>query len=381
MKFADYYMQNNSKLVQCSTCVMDQSDPDIVFNIDGSCNYCTSYSEEKERYQLNKLDGEVKLKSIFDKMKIESRGGKYDCVVGLSGGIDSSYLMLLLKRFNVNPLIVHVDAGWNSEIAVSNIETLVKHCNFDLITHVVNWESVRKLQIAYFKSGISNLDVPQDHVFFAVLHKEAVNKNCKYFISGVNYASEYVFPRGWHGSAMDAINIKDVWKKHGDGSKLVGYQMISFLEYKVLFHKRNFKEIRPLNYINYNIRTAIQELENVGWRSYGRKHGESLFTRFFQNYLLPVRFGYDKRRPHLSSRILAEEITREDALRLLSEPLYLASELEKDTMFICNKLNVDIDFIERCLAGPKKNYSDYKNWDNLIKMYSYLHNLRKKMFG
>lgn len=379
MRFNDFYTTISKETKICSTCVMDESDPDIGFDKDGSCNYCVSYKENSCCYDSQKKIKDLEI--LFDQMKRETKKISYDCILGLSGGIDSSYLMLVLKRFDIRPLVVHVDAGWNSEIAVSNIETLINYCKFDLVTHVVNWESVRKLQIAYLKSGLSNLDVPQDHCFFAVLYKEAIKKGCKNFISGINYASEYVFPKSWHGTAMDAINIKDVWKKHGDGTDLPGYPMIGFLEYKVFFHKRGFREIRPLNYINYNISSAVKELEMIGWRSYGRKHGESLFTRFFQNYLLPLRFGYDKRRPHLSSRILAGEITRDEAIAALKEPLYLRDDLEKDAQFFCNKLDIDFDFLEQCLRVPKTKYSDFKNWDKLNNAYSVLHKLRRRIFG
>jgi hypothetical protein len=217
--------------------------------------------------------------------------------------------------------------------------------------------------LAYFKSGISNLDVPQDHVFFAVLHKQAIKNNCNIFMSGGNVASEFVFPPNWHGDAMDAINLKDINRRYGK-RKLKHYETISFLDWNILFRLRGFKQIRPLNYLPYEIDQAAIRLGEIGWRIYPRKHGESIFTKFFQNYFLPKRFGYDKRKPHLSSRILSGQISRNQALDILKQPLYDDQELLDDKKFVSKKLGISVDELDSYISIPKKYYSDYKNWSS-----------------
>ena len=205
--------------------------------------------------------------------------------MGLSGGLDSSYLALKLKEYNLRTLVVHVDGGWNSELAVNNIEVVINHCNYELHTHVVNWEAMKNLQVAYLKSGISNQDVPQDHVFFAVLYKEAIKRKCKTFMSGGNVATEYITPNSWHGSAMDSINLYDIFKKHGSGS-LKGYTTIGFYDW-AFYQLERFKQIRPLNFMPYRTSSAVDELNKIGWRNYSK----SMVSQFLQSSskLLPSK--------------------------------------------------------------------------------------------
>lgn len=361
----------------CKRCIMDTTDPDITFDSEGICNHCHRFDKTAHKIWYPNEKGKEKLDQIIKQIKFKNKNKTYDCILGLSGGIDSSYLALILKEYDLRILAVHVDAGWNSELAVSNIESVVNHCGYDLHTHVVNWDSMRKLQIAYLKSGISNQDVPQDHVFFAVLYKEAIKKNCNVFMSGGNVVSEFVFPENWHGDAMDAINLKDIYKKNGNGTSLDGYDTISFWEWKILFRLRGFQQIRPLNYIDYSIGNAISELEKIGWRNYGRKHGESIFTKFFQNYFLPLRFGYDKRKLHYSSRILAGDITRESALKLMNEPLYEEDELEADIEYFCKKLKISKKELEEFINMPLHYYWEYKNWDFLIALFQKVYKTKK----
>lgn len=346
---------------------MDTSDPDINFDTAGMCSHCQAWDREATRIWDPSPRGRQKLEEILEGVRKRNRNKPYDCIIGLSGGLDSSYLSLVLKEFDLRVLAVHVDGGWNTELAVSNIQRLIEHCGFDLHTHVVNWEAMKNLQLAYFRSGVSNLDVPQDHVFFAVLHEEAVKNGCNVFMSGGNIATEYVWPLSWHGNAMDAINLKDIFRKFGRGS-LEGYKTVSFADWFILFRLRGFQQVRPLNYLPYGTSLARAELAKVGWKDYPRKHGESRFTKYFQNYFLPNRFGYDKRVPHFSSRILSGDLTRARAVEMLAEPLYTEEELRNDAIYIATKLDITPEELESFTDVPMRHYSDFKNWDGSVRV-------------
>jgi len=348
--------------IQCTRCVMDSSDPAISFDKMGVCSHCHYFDSTVYNYWWPNEDGKRKLDAIINGIKEKNAKKSYDCIMGISGGVDSSYLALVLKEYGLRVLAVHVDAGWNSEMAVSNIENVINHCNFDLHTHVVNWNDMKKLQLAYLKSGLANQDVPQDHVFFAVLHKFAVKTNNNVFMSGGNVATEYILPQSWQGNAMDRINLKAIYKKFG-GEPLEDYETIGLWDLYVLFRLRGMKEVRPLNYMPYAVNDAIPELEKVGWRNYGRKHGESFFTKFFQNYILPERYGYDKRIAHLSSRILSGEITRPYALEVLKEPLYDPQELEVDKKYFCKKMGITQSDLDGFIQAPPRYYDEFPNWD------------------
>ena len=228
---------------------------------------------------------------------------------------------------------------------------------------------MRRLQIAFLKSGIPNQDIPQDHVFFAYLYKLALKENIRYFISGGNYATESILPNSWGNDAMDDVFIKDVFKKHGSG-ELIGYGLISFYDYRIKFKLKKFKQLRPLNFITYNKENAIKELKKIGWKNYEYKHGESFFTNFFQSYILPKRYGYDKRKAHLSSLIISDQITREQALRELSKPLYKKEQLENDINFFIGKLNISKAEFVSLLSLPKNSYKNYRNSDFKTKVFN-----------
>ena len=219
---------NNNSFIQCKRCLMDTSDPEIVFNHLGECNHCTFFDLNVKNFIKNDKEGMKEFNQIVNKIKIEGRNKEYDCIIGLSGGIDSSYLALKVKELDLRPLVVHVDAGWNSELAVSNIQKVVDHCGYDLFTEVIDWEVMKKLQIAYFKSGICNQDVPQDHVFFSSLYHFAIKNKIKYILSGGNFATESIFPNSWQGSAMDARNLKSIYKKYTGVKLKITEQLIYF---------------------------------------------------------------------------------------------------------------------------------------------------------
>lgn len=366
----------------CSRCVMDTSDPEIEFDSKGICNHCYHFDEVTSKNWFPNEEGKAQLSRIIEKIKADGESQEYDCILGLSGGIDSSYLALKIKEWGLRPLVVHVDAGWNSELAVANIEAIVKHCGYDLHSHVVDWEDMRDLHLAYLRSGLSNQDVPQDHIFFASLYHFATKNKIRYVLSGGNIATEGIFPNAWHGSAMDAINLKAIHKKYGE-RKFKNYKTIGFFQNYIWYpFIKKMRTVRPLNYMPYDKESAIQELvETVGYQPYGRKHGESIFTKFFQNYYLPTRFGYDKRRPHYSSLIVSGQMTREAAINALEEPLYDSQELEADIAYFCKKLRLTREQFDMLMAVPCRDYSDFKNWDARYNFLKKIQRVAGKILG
>ena len=350
----------------CTRCVMDTSAPQITFDENGVCNHCREFDKIAEESWFPNEEGQKRLDVILEQIRLEGKDKEYDCIIGLSGGVDSSYLALKAYEWGLRPLAMHVDAGWNSELAVGNIERTIKHCGYDLHTYVVDWEEMRDLQLAYLHSGISNQDVPQDHIFFASLYYFATQNDIRYILTGGNLATEGIFPTAWHGAAMDAINLKAIHRKYG-ARPLKTYKTISFFEYYIWYpFVKKMRTVRPLNYMPYDKNVAITELEKtLGWRNYGRKHGESIFTKLFQNYFLPERFGYDKRKPHLSSLIVSGQMTHDEALRELAKPLYDPDELEMDIEYFCKKLKITSEQFNEFLSLPLRDYSEFPNWDNL----------------
>ncbi|MER2516567.1 MAG: N-acetyl sugar amidotransferase [Candidatus Accumulibacter phosphatis] len=366
----------------CTRCVMDTSDPEIVFDEDGVCNHCLHFDNVQAKQWFPGEAGKPKLAAILDTIREDGRGNEYDCIIGLSGGVDSSYLAVKLKEFNLRPLVVHVDAGWNSELAVSNIEKVVKHSNYDLHTHVMNWEEMRDLQLSYLKAGVANQDVPQDHAFFASMYHFSVKHRIKYILSGGNIATEAVFPTAWHHSAMDAINLKDIHRKYG-ARPMKDYRTISFSEYYFLYpFVRGMRTFLPLNFMAYDKEAALKYLSDViGYRPYPRKHGESVFTKFFQNHYLPVRFGYDKRRPHLASLIVSGQMTRDEALRKLDEPLYDVDELELDIEYFCKKLRIPRREFDELMQAPIHHASDFKTWNGRQQFAKKMQRIVQRILG
>lgn len=366
---------------ECVRCVMDTSDPEISFDENGICSHCREFDDETSKRWFPNEEGVGKLNTIIEKIKQNGHKQEYDCILGLSGGTDSSYLALKIKDLGLRPLVVHVDAGWNSELAVYNIEQVVKYCGYDLHTHVIDWEEMQDLQLAYLRAGVANQDVAQDHIFFASLYHFAVNEKIKYVISGGNIATEGVFPQAWHHSAMDAVNLRAIHKKYGN-KKLKNYKTINIFQYYLYYpYIYKMKTVRPLNYMNYNKKEALEILKTtVGYKEYGRKHGESVFTKFFQNYYLPRKFGYDKRRPHLSSLILSGQISREEAIEELEKPLYGEKELQEDLSYISKKLQISNNELSKLIDAPGVKYSEFKNWDKSYFKLKYIQKVAEKIF-
>jgi aminotransferase len=348
----------------CTRCVMDTSDPEIEFDSEGVCSHCRHFESATREGWFPNEEGARMLKERANAVKAAGRGNEYDCILGLSGGVDSSSLALRVAELGLRPLVVHVDGGWNREVAVSNIERVVNHCGFELHTIVMDWEEMRDLQVAFLRAGVANQDVPQDHAFFANLYHFAVKNKIKTVLSGGNIATEGIYPHSWQGSAMDSINLRAIHRKHGD-HKLKRYKTIGFWAHYLWFpFALRMSVWRPLNFLPFHKGEAIKELtSSCGWRPYGRKHGESVFTKFFQNYYLPTKFGYDKRRPHYSSMIVSGQMERADAVERLTDPLYDPEELRIDREYFCTKLGISEAELDRHIAAPARHYSDYPNWD------------------
>lgn len=355
---------------------MDTTDPDISFDERGYCNHCRRFFEKiKDVQWLPNETGKKILNNVLSKIKDDGRKKEYDGIIGLSGGVDSSYLLTKIVEWGVRPLAVHVDAGWNSELAVKNIEVLCKKLNIDLHTIVIDWESMREVQVAFLRSGIANQDIPQDHAFFAALYRYAVKNKIKYVFHGSNFATESILPSAWGYEAMDARYLQGIVNRFGQ--KEIGkFPVVSFWEYYIYYpYIKNMTVVRPLNYIPYRKDKAIKELEvKYDWHYYGAKHWESRFTKFFQGYYLPARYGYDKRKPHLSSLVVSGEISREEALEELKKPIYPENDLPEDKLFIVKKLGITDAEFEKLLHEEKRvldipSYENLKNIGRKIKNF------------
>ena len=345
----------------CTRCVMDTSDPEIGFDDAGVCSHCHFFDRVIRPRWRPEANSQGRLDAILARIRAHGRGHDYDCILGISGGIDSSYLAYLATRqWGLRVLGCHVNAGWNTETAEANIANLVNRCGMELCTHVVDWEEVRDLQIAYLKSGLANQDVPQDHVFFASLYETARQRGLKYVFTGANYATESILPAAWGYNAMDSVQLRAIHRRFGT-APLVSYRTISFFRRMIFLpYVAGQTVIRPLDFIPYDKQAAKALLQKeIGWKDYGLKHGESQFTRFFQNHWLPARFGYDKRRAHLSSMILSGLTTREEALAELARPLYEPRQLEQDMAFVSKKLGLSVDDLQGLLNAPRHTASEY----------------------
>lgn len=346
----------------CCTCVMDTTDSEIVFDQKGVCDHCQSYFEKTLPNWHPDETGRKVLATMVDRIKTEGKGKDFDCIIGMSGGIDSSYLTYVATaQLGLRPLVFHVDAGWNSQIAVNNIERLIDGLGLDLFTEVIDWPEIRDLQLAFFKSGVPHIDVPQDHAFFATMYKFAEEHNVKYILTGANLSTECIRnPLEWMYYQSDAVQLRDIHRRFGT-NPLRKYPVTSILWHKVwLPYVRGIKVLRPLNLVPYRKQEAMELLsQKFGWQPYPQKHFESRFTRFYESYWLPVRFGYDVRRVQFSSLILTGQMTREEALTRLEQLPYDPETIEHDIEYVAAKLEIAPDELKSYMALPKKTYRDY----------------------
>ena len=352
----------------CKNCVMDTSDSKISFNDKGVCDHCQTFYKKILPNWDTSEKGEAKLIKLLDQIKKEGKNKDFDCIMGMSGGIDSSYLLYVMKeKYNLRPLVFHVDAGWNSQIAVNNIERLIDGLDLDLYTDVIDWEEIKDLQLSFFKSGVSHIDTPQDHAFFATMYKFASKHKIKYILTGANYSTECIRnPLEWMYFQSDSIQLKDIHKNFGK-KPLKDYPITNILWHKIyLPYIKGIKLVKPLDYIPYHKDEAMQLLvDKFGYQKYPQKHFESRFTRFYESYWLPKRFGYDTRKVQYSSLILTNQMTRDEALSKLGSLPYDESTIKNDFEYIANKLSISIDELQHYMDMPKKTYRDYKSQDRI----------------
>lgn len=365
-------MENRRPYQICTKTIMDTSDPNIVFNEKGESDYYTNYKENIVPNWHTDERGYDELMKIAEKIKKASRNKDFDCIIGLSGGLDSSYAAYVAKEImGIRPLIFHVDAGWNTDKAVGNIEKLINGLNLDLYTEVINWEEMKDLQVAFLKSQIADQDLPQDYAFFSGLYKFAKKNNINYVLTGGNFSTECCRePEEWGGfPGIDLRLVKDIHGRFGK-RPLKTFPLVDILSYKIYYkYVYGMEVFKPLNLVPY-IKADAEKLlqDKFGWESFQHKHHESRFTRFYEDYWLPRKFGYEKRRAHFSSLILTGQMTREEALDRISRPELPEEFLQKEFEYVANKLDLSRQELQDIFDGPNKTYKDYKNKMGIIKL-------------
>ena len=348
----------------CTNCVMDTSDPQITFDDQGVCDHCRGFETNVKPNWHPNDEGKKRVTQMVADIKAAGEGKEFDCILGMSGGLDSSYMLhLIVTEFGLRPLVFHVDGGWNSNIAVNNIQMLVEKLGLDLYTEVINWEEMRDFQLSFFKSGVSHLDIPQDHAFIATLYHFANKHGIKYIMNGGNYATECVRnPLEWLYHGTDMAQIKDIQRQFGT-RELKSYPFSHILFHKLwLPYVKKVKVVKPLNFLPYTKEMAIKTLsETYAWTPYPQKHFESRFTRFFEAYWLPTRFGYDTRKVQYSSLIQTGQMTRE-----LQVPAFNPETIDEEFEYIANKLEISVEELRQYHEMPLKTYRDYKNQEQLF---------------
>ena len=355
---------NKPSIRICTRCVMDETDSSITFDNLGVCDHCRNFEKKIKPFWHTDNRGKEKIEKLGQKIKSKSQNKDFDCIIGISGGIDSSYLTYYVKKFlKLNPLVFHVDAGWNTQISVNNIQRLVEGLNLELYTEVINWEEMKDLQRAFFKSGVPHIDPPQDHAFFATMYKFANKYNIKHILTGGNFSTECIRnPLEWMYYQSDSRQLKHIHSIFGE-KKLRSFPTTNIVWYKFwLPYIRGIKVYRPLDYIPYIKEEAKKVLiKELGWQPYKQKHFESRFTKFYESYWLPERFGYDVRKVQFSSLILTGQMTRKEALNELKNKSYDKNTIISEKEFIANKLDISLEELEDYMKMPKKTYKDYKN--------------------
>ncbi|WP_299548819.1 N-acetyl sugar amidotransferase [Seonamhaeicola sp.] len=354
---------NKNETIVCKRCVMDTTAKNISFDATGICNYCTNYFKEQHKV----LKNEELLKPIIAKIKEEGKNKKYDCVIGVSGGVDSTYVAYYVKQLGLNPLAIHLDNGWDSELAVANIEKTLKKLDIDLYTHVINWNEFKDLQLSFLKASIPGMEIPSDHAIFAILNKVALKYGVRYIINGSNFRMEYIMDPDWSEfiGQMDWLLIKNVHKQFGK----VALKTFPRMTRKDVYYTRFVKKhtvINILDYIDFSKEKAMKIIQDkLGWVYYGGKHYESIYTRFTQAYIQPLKFSIDKRKAHYSNVICMGEMTREEALSALKKDAYPNEEMKMDDLeYFKKKMNFSDSEFEKIMNAPVKSYKDYKGYFN-----------------
>lgn len=367
----------DTKYQICTRCVMDTSDPGITFNEKGECNLCTEFLDKRAKHNYHGKESDVSFQKLITEMKEAGKGKEYDCVLGLSGGVDSSYAAYICKSNGLRVLAMHVDNGWNSEEAVLNIKNIARKLNIDYESYVLDWEEFKDLQLSFLKASVPEAETPTDIALLGAIHKVAAKYGVKYIISGGNFATEGILPKFWHYNAKDNRYLKYIQNKFGR-TKIKRFPLFGFV--KEIYYKivKKMKIIYILNYVPYSKNNTIELLKNeLDWRYYGGKHYESLYTGFIQSYYLYKKFGIDYRRATLATQICTGEITRELALRELETLPYKDEKIRIEKEYIAKKLGISIDDFERIIDLPAKWYTDYPNDE---KRLNFIYNMYRKLF-
>ena len=337
------------------------ADRSISFDERGVCHHCRRYDELLAIRVLRGEPGRIGLESLVGRIKAAGRGREYDCIVGVSGGVDSTYVAYLVKQHGLRPLAVHFDNGWNSELAVKNIERVLKNLDIDLYTSVVDWEEFKDLQTAFLKASTPDGEIPTDHAIYALLWHEASRHGIRYIISGMNFATESISVPEWSYGHSDWRYIRAVHRRFGT-VPLKTYPRFSLPYLFYVNVLRGVRTLSILNYVDYHQEKAMQLLhDQLGWQYYGGKHHESIYTRFYQGYVLPRKFGVDKRYGHFSDLINAGQLTREHALEEMRKPPYPAAEQQQDLVYVIKKLGLTQDQFEAIMRTPPRSFRDYPN--------------------
>jgi len=347
----------------CTRCIMDTSDPEISFDDDGVCSHCHYYDGLASAFIWDEVTRKEKLDRLVDRIRVSGRGQDYDCIIGVSGGVDSTYTAYVVKeQLGLRPLAVHMDNGWNSSLAVRNIERTLNRLGIDLYTEVLDWEEFRDLQLAFLRASTPDSEIPSDHAITAVLMREAIRHGVKYIVTGSNFTTEAIMPAAWSQGIRDWKYIKAVQTRFGTRPirTFPHFTMYEFIAFLTLRRKRLVGILDKVAYDRDEAMRLIQE--DLGWVYYGGKHYESVYTRFFQAYILPRKFGADKRRGHLSTLVLSEQMTREVALAEMEQPICPPEQLQEDREFVIKKLGITADEFDRIMALEPKSFWDYPSY-------------------
>ncbi|HEY1062797.1 MAG TPA: N-acetyl sugar amidotransferase [Daejeonella sp.] len=362
-------MKINRHYQQCKRCVMDTSDPEIIFDDTGNCNHCIDYLAKLPMVLKRGDQGRILLDQQIEKARIAGKGKKYDVIMGLSGGMDSSYVAYNAKKFNLRILVVHLDNGWNSELSVNNIENCIKYLDADLYTHVIDWEEFKNLQIAYLKAGVIDIEALTDHAIRSIIYKLTAKYGIEYNLSGSNFATEGILPNAWVYNKLDFKNIKAINSRFGS-RKIKTFPGMSLGKY---IYYRAFAKIKPidvLNFVDYEVGKARKEMEeNMSWQYYGGKHHESIFTKFYQGFILPEKFGVDKRKAHYSTLICSGNMSREEAVKLLSRGIYVEDELAADMEYVLKKLGISEREFKTIMSQEPIPHLAYPNNSTLFNFF------------
>lgn len=358
---------------------MDTTDPGIRFDEQGSCNHCTAAIERMRTQLLPPRERELALQDLVSMIKKEGNGREYDCIIGVSGGVDSTTTAYWVKKLRLRPLAVHFDNGWDSELAVDNIKRTLDVLGIELFTHVVDWEEFRDLQLCFLKASVVNCEAPTDHGISAMLFRMASRVGTRFILSGSNLATEAIMPHAWAYFNQDLRLLKALHRRFGK-MRLKTMPTISLRQYVHYVFVKRIRQIPFLNYINYDKAEAKRMLAiEAGWRDYGAKHYESVWTRYFQGFYLPNKCGYDKRRAHLSSLICSGQMTRQEAFESLKEPIYDPELLRQDSLFVLKKLGLSQKEFDVILREPVKSETDYPNNSFFFHTLEPLKNIFRKM--